>query len=178
MTMADTIAVMNQGKVEQLGSPMDLYENPKTTFVANFLGQSNLLTGEVMDRGDFVGVKVWGNHIKIPASRVATTNAKVWVGERPEKIYISAESNHAHDHLGNQLIGTVLERSYIGVSTQFIVEIPGFLDDEKIMVFEQNVDASEVKAGDRVRISWDPSHTFALDAKQDAYAGDVLAEAE
>lgn len=100
------------------------------------------------------------------------------MGVRPEKIYISAESNHAHDHLGNQLIGTVLERSYIGVSTQFIVEIPGFLHDEKIMVFEQNVDASEVKAGDQVRISWDPAHTFALDAKQDAYAGDVLAEAE
>ncbi|MTA51378.1 MAG: polyamine ABC transporter ATP-binding protein [Actinobacteria bacterium] len=178
MTMADTIAVMNQGKVEQLGSPMDLYENPRTTFVANFLGQSNLLTGEVVERGDFVGVKVWGNQIKIPASRVATSNSKVWVGVRPEKIYISAESNHAHDHLGNQLVGTVLERSYIGVSTQFIVEIPGFLDDEKIIVFEQNVDASEVMAGDRVRISWDPAHTFALDAKQDAYAGDVLAETE
>src|SRR5258707_13783401 len=46
MTMADTIAVMNHGRVEQLGSPTDLYENPKTTFVANFLGQSNLLPGK------------------------------------------------------------------------------------------------------------------------------------
>ncbi|MFN9899351.1 MAG: ABC transporter ATP-binding protein, partial [bacterium] len=47
MTMADTIAVMNKGKIEQMGSPIDLYENPETVFVANFLGQSNLIEAEV-----------------------------------------------------------------------------------------------------------------------------------
>ena len=177
MTMADTIAVMNQGKVEQLGSPVDLYENPKTTFVANFLGQSNLLTGEVVERGDLVGINVWGNRINVKPQRVSTQNSKVWVGVRPEKIYITKESDTRFASLGNQLIGNVLERSYIGVSTQFIVEIPGFgLDDEKIMVFEQNVDSSEVLPGDRVRLSWDPAHTFALDAKQDAYAGESETE--
>ena len=47
MTMADTIAVMNEGEIEQLGSPADLYDNPKTAFVANFLGQSNLIKGTI-----------------------------------------------------------------------------------------------------------------------------------
>ena len=46
MTMADTIAVMNRGVIEQMGAPADLYENPRTTFVANFLGQSNLIAGD------------------------------------------------------------------------------------------------------------------------------------
>ncbi len=49
MTMADTIAVMNKGVIEQMGAPSELYENPRTTFVANFLGQSNLIEGEVVD---------------------------------------------------------------------------------------------------------------------------------
>ena len=50
MTMADTIAVMNRGVIEQMGAPSELYENPKTTFVANFLGQSNLIEGTVQKR--------------------------------------------------------------------------------------------------------------------------------
>ena len=50
MTMADTIAVMNQGKVEQMGAPTELYENPMTTFVANFLGQSNFFDGDISER--------------------------------------------------------------------------------------------------------------------------------
>ena len=47
MTMADTVAVMNKGAIEQMGAPEELYELPRTAFVANFLGQSNLFTGEV-----------------------------------------------------------------------------------------------------------------------------------
>ncbi len=52
MTMADTIAVMNKGLIEQMGAPEELYENPRTTFVANFLGQSNLVMSDVKNRGD------------------------------------------------------------------------------------------------------------------------------
>ena len=52
MTMADQIAVMNKGKIEQLGSPTDLYERPQTGFVAGFLGVSNLLRGTVRANGE------------------------------------------------------------------------------------------------------------------------------
>ena len=55
MTMADTVAVMNAGVIEQMGAPEELYENPRTTFVANFLGQSNLIEGKITGRaGDLV----------------------------------------------------------------------------------------------------------------------------
>lgn len=88
--MADTVAVMNAGRVEQLGSPTDLYENPNTTFVANFLGTSNLIEAEVDSRsGGEIVLKAGGGKLMLPEARYAgptTTGGKVLVGVRPEKI--------------------------------------------------------------------------------------------
>ena len=73
--MADTVAVMNQGRIEQMGSPADIYENPRTAFVANFLGQSNLFPGSVVGReSDSVLVSAHGTTFRIPTSRVATSS--------------------------------------------------------------------------------------------------------
>lgn len=86
MTMADTIAVMNAGVIEQMGSPADLYENPRTTFVANFLGQSNLIAGEVHGaEGDVVRVDMHGTQVSIPAERAHATSGSGWVGIRPRR---------------------------------------------------------------------------------------------
>ncbi len=75
MTMADTIAVMNGGYIEQLGSPTELYENPGTTFVANFLGQSNLIGGTVVGVDhDHVKVDMEGTVVSIPIGRAHTAN--------------------------------------------------------------------------------------------------------
>ena len=90
MTMADTIAVMNAGRVEQLGAPIDLYENPVTTFVANFLGQSNLIKGSVTGKsGGDVLLEVQGSRMAMPTDRVHADSDGVWVGVRPEKMKIS-----------------------------------------------------------------------------------------
>src|SRR5471030_3056838 len=87
MTMADTIAAMNAGKVEQLGAPEDLYENPSTIFVANFLGQSNLLTASVTGQsGEDLVLDVAGNKLAMPARRRGTGSDQLYVGIRPEKI--------------------------------------------------------------------------------------------
>ena len=89
MTMADTIAVMNEGRIEQLGSPADLYENPKTAFVANFLGQSNFIKGNVESTsGADQFVNLQGTRIAIPAARNSSTHKSVLVGIRPEKFRI------------------------------------------------------------------------------------------
>src|SRR4051812_17096696 len=94
MTMADTVAVMNAGKVEQLGSPDELYENPSTTFVANFLGQSNLIEAEIVGKpgGDLL-LSVGDGRLALPAERCGTRStaegSKVLAGVRPEKISIS-----------------------------------------------------------------------------------------
>ena len=89
MTMADTIAVMNSGRIEQLGSPIELYESPATVFVANFLGQSNTIPATVVSRGDDVVFDVGGGRASMPAERCRCTDDRILVGVRPEKISIS-----------------------------------------------------------------------------------------
>ena len=78
MTMADTIAVMNQGKIEQMGSATDLYESPKTAFVANFLGQCNLIKGKVQSRNGGKAVVTAKSHtFEVPLTRVSTESDSV-----------------------------------------------------------------------------------------------------
>ena len=176
MTMADTIAVMNEGRIEQMGSPADLYDNPKTAFVANFLGQSNLIEGKIVDSdGDSHVVDLYGQKVSVLKRRTNAKDASVLFGIRPEKLRIQPDS---HDKPGNLLTGgKISDVSYIGVSTQYQVEMPW---GQEIMVFEQNDDGvPPLDKGDEVRLSWEPIFSFALDGNQDAQAGvEVEPEAE
>ncbi|VXB29031.1 ABC transporter ATP-binding protein [Aeromicrobium sp. 9AM] len=170
MTMADTIAVMNQGVIEQMGAPNELYENPRTTFVANFLGQSNLIAGEIEGRdGDLVKVRVQGAVASIPADRAHSESGKGWLGIRPEKVLI-AEAGQPIDAPGDVITGGyVTDVSFVGVSTQYMVKMPW---GQELMVFEQNTGARRMlPVGTKVDISWRPEFAFLLDASQDAKAG-------
>jgi spermidine/putrescine transport system ATP-binding protein len=171
MTMADAIAVMNHGVIEQLGAPDELYDRPATTFVSNFLGQSNLVRSEVVGRdGDMVVVDANGSKLAAPESRARRTQGTVWVGVRPEKVRLARTGDQSRDGSNVLGAGTVSDVSFIGVSTQYLVRMPW---DQELTVFEQN-DGSRgaFRAGDRVELRWSPSHTFLLDAEQDAHAGD------
>jgi len=170
MTMADTIAVMNQGVIEQMGAPTDLYENPRTTFVANFLGQSNLIAGEIEGRdGDHVKVRVQGAVASVPGERSHSDSGKGWLGIRPEKVLI-AEAGQPIDAPGDVISGGyVTEVSFVGVSTQYSVMMTW---GQELTVFEQNTGArSMLPVGTKVDISWRPEFAFLLDASQDAKAG-------
>ncbi|MGM7444073.1 ABC transporter ATP-binding protein [Streptomyces tunisiensis] len=181
MTMADCVAVMNAGRVEQLGTPADLYENPRTTFVANFLGTSNFIGAEVdSTSGDDIVLKAGGGKLvlhRARASAPATTGGKILAGVRPEKISLT----HADDAGGipegrNRITGRITESSFIGVSTQFVVDSPVCLDFE---VYVQNVDRdARLVPGAEVVLHWNPAHTFGLDAAQDVDAGVGTAEEE
>ena len=171
MTMADTIAVMNHGVIEQMGAPTELYDAPATTFVSNFLGQSNLVKAEVVGRdGDSIVVDAHGSRLDAPASRARRTQGTVWVGVRPEKVFLArtgSESSDGSNQLGG---GRVSDVSFIGVSTQYLVRMPW---GEELTVFEQNSGARDgFRVGDQVDLHWTPAHTFLLDADQDAHAGD------
>jgi spermidine/putrescine transport system ATP-binding protein len=171
MTMADRIAVMNKGRIEQMGPPEDLYELPHTAFVANFLGQSNLARGEVTEvRSDgAVGVDVGGTRILVRSDRAATTKGTVFVGVRPEKITMLVEGQDSppgHNVLGP---GVVTDVSFTGVSTQYQVEVPGV---GTFGVFAQNlVGAATVGLGATVNLAWSARYTFALDGAEDAAEG-------
>ncbi|MGQ4721711.1 ABC transporter ATP-binding protein [Actinospica acidiphila] len=181
MTMADCVAVMNAGRVEQLGAPADLYENPRTTFVANFLGTSNFIGAEVdSTSGDDIVLKAGGGKLllhRARASAPATTGGKILAGVRPEKISLT----HADDAGGipegrNRITGRITESSFIGVSTQFVVDSPVCPDFE---VYVQNVDRdARLVPGAEVVLHWNPAHTFGLDAAQDVDAGVGTAEEE
>jgi spermidine/putrescine transport system ATP-binding protein len=168
MTMADTIAVMNRGLVEQMGSPAELYENPQTTFVANFLGQSNLVAGDIAGRdGDDLVVHVQGAKVRIPRERSRVDDGKIWLGIRPEKMALASPADPLH---GNSLgEARVVDVSFVGVSTQYLVRTAW---GQSLMAFEQNTGARPLmRPGDAVDIRFDGGHAFLLDHEQDARAG-------
>ncbi|MGW2401281.1 ABC transporter ATP-binding protein [Kitasatospora sp. NPDC001664] len=169
MTMADTIAVMNGGRVEQLGAPADLYENPATTFVANFLGQSNLIPAQVSGRSDgSVLLDADGARLALPEARCATAAGRVHLGVRPEKITIETAGTEVAEGR-NRLTGTVLDSAFIGVSTQYVVRTAS---GQEIAVFEQNMDRDvRITPGAEVVLHWNPAHSFGLDADQAIDAG-------
>ena len=169
MTMADTVAVMNRGRIEQLGSPQELYELPRTGFVAAFLGQSNLLPATVVSNaGGIVTARTAGGVVAVPESRAVATSGEITVGVRPEKLTLSGtqpEPDASRNVLGP---GRIVDASFTGASTQYIVEIPGI---GAITVFEQNMVFGAVfSAGAEVWVSWRAEHGFGLDAAAKAEA--------
>jgi spermidine/putrescine transport system ATP-binding protein len=163
MTMSDRIAVMNNGRYEQLGEPEVLYERPTTRFVAGFLGVSNLLPGSVEGNdGSYAAVRL-GDDTRLRAPRALVGDSpRVSIGVRPEKIRLHADSAEpvvGHNHMS----GVVRDASYLGVSTQYLVETRG---GAMIMVYEQNVERAtkaELWApGEAVQLTWSPDHTFVV----------------
>jgi spermidine/putrescine transport system ATP-binding protein len=170
MTMADTIAVMNAGQIEQMGAPDELYENPRTTFVANFLGQSNLIEGTITSRdGDLTKVDMHGIPVSVPRERTHADSGQGWVGIRPEKVLIG-DVGEALDAPGHTIPGGVItDVSFVGVSTQYLVKMPW---GQELQVFEQNTGRRRIfRVGDKVELSWRPEYAFLLDHDQDASAG-------
>ncbi|WP_030690604.1 ABC transporter ATP-binding protein [Streptomyces globisporus] len=173
MTMADQVAVMNGGRVEQLGAPADLYENPRTTFVANFLGTSNLIEAEVLETGSDVLVTAGGGKLRLPGDRCTPDvrqGGKVLVGVRPEKISLAHADDAGKIADGrNRVTGRIVDSSFIGVSTQYVVNSPA---GAELQVYEQNIERdTRLVPGAEVVLHWNPAHTFGLDATQSLFAG-------
>ena len=165
MTMADTIAVMNGGRIEQLGSPTELYETPRTTFAANFLGQSNLLAATVTRTdGDDLVLDVHGCPTLLPRSRALVSEGELWLGIRPEKLRVTTA-----DAGGNCLTGVVSDASFNGVATHYLVRLPW---GQELTVVQQNDGTPPLRPGEQVTVTWLPAHGFGLDASQDSRAGE------
>lgn len=161
MTMADTVAVMNKGEIEQMGAPEELYELPRTAFVANFLGQSNLFTGEVTSSGgSTIVVDVAGIKVEVPKDRAQRHSGQVTIGVRPEKLtlHTSAPKKLAASNVLGP--GRVTDVSFSGVSTQYQVAVPGV---GLITVFAQNmVFGPVINVGAEAWVSWAVDHGFGL----------------
>ncbi|OLF12569.1 ABC transporter ATP-binding protein [Actinophytocola xanthii] len=172
MWMADTVAVMNEGRIEQQGAPTDIYEFPVNPFVSNFLGQSNLFAAEVAGRsGADLELTAHGARFAAPAARARSTEGRVWLGVRPEKVRLTAPGEPAPaGH--NQVRGVLTDTCYAGVSTEYLLRTPW---DQEMSVFSANQSAGEPLApGTEVVAYWYPAHSFVLD--RPAGSGDEVAQ--
>ncbi len=168
MTMADSIAVMNGGRIEQLGDPATLYEEPRSTFVANFLGQSNLIRGSVVPGSGANGtalVHCHGLDLEVDRDHLPAGVEEVYLGVRPEKLRLGEGGGP------NQVKGLVRDVSFTGVATQYTVETSW---GRNLTVVQQNDGSARAALGEPVVLSWAASHGFVLDASQDEDAGAEL----
>jgi spermidine/putrescine transport system ATP-binding protein len=163
MSMADTIAVMNKGKIEQAGGAEELYERPRTEFVANFLGISNLVDGKVLERGaEMATVETRDGTVHVPCARMdEAPGDAVRIGVRPEKVELVPAADGAPAGR-NALRGTITVASFLGVSIQYVIAAPG---GEELTVIAANRDGQQPRSlgvGQEVLLTWDPQHTFVV----------------
>ena len=157
LTMSDRIAVMDGGVVQQVDQPKALYERPATSFVADFIGTSNLLSIEGAVARNGVTVLELGDGMRIVAPGGGSeTAARITV--RPEKIRIGAEL----DGECSRITGTVVEQVYLGSLSQTVVEIA---TGERLIVHQLNDDERPSPApGQAVVLSWHARHSLIIDA--------------
>jgi spermidine/putrescine transport system ATP-binding protein len=155
LTMSDRIAVINEGRVQQVADPPTLYEHPQNRFVADFIGQTNVFSGTVES--------VSGKRITLstPSGKVEATarEAEVEVGAeahaavRPEKVRFGSEGDNVSTARIQQLV-------YLGVSTQYIAELP---DGEKLVLYQQNSrEDANPEIGEEVSVAWDARNCLIL----------------
>ena len=173
LTMSDRLVVMNAGRIEQLGSPREIYERPRTRFVAGFIGTSNIITGTVREMTGTTAVLETTSPdeslvVADAHDAAAEVGKPLQITVRPEKIAISSDTPAA----GRCAIrGTVSEVVYLGTSTQYAVRTT---DGTDLLVFLQNSsDSADIAhRGEQIWLSWRPDHSLAIAV--DAADTDVL----
>ncbi|GAA3950743.1 ABC transporter ATP-binding protein [Actinomadura viridis] len=164
LAMSDRIAVMNGGRVEQLGTPREIYERPATRFVAGFIGTSNVIEGRVAEVPGGRAVIAHGPDDRVVApldpGRPAAPGDRLELTVRPEKITIGPDRP---DGTRCAVRGTVAEVTYLGTSTSYTVTTAA---GAEVVVFTQNAASADGVAarGDTVWLSWDPRHSYVLGA--------------
>ncbi len=166
MSISDQIAVMNNGLVEQIGTPIEIYEAPRTSFVAAFIGDTNFFEGSVVEVLDEEFSKV--NIIDFPELLVyndkhLVQGSKIYLSVRPEKIYISRKAPATVRPCMNVLSGVVEDVVYLGAQTKFWVKIGEY----RLAVNKQHssylLDEIPIRWNDEVWVSWNSEHGYLLD---------------
>lgn len=149
LEMSDRIVVMNQGRVEQIGSPSEIYEQSENSFVAGFIGRTNILRGTVAaGEGPLATVKCGSIDVRVPRVMLGNRCGEVALTVRPEKIVVAPSSQ-----LANRFGATVTRRAYLGSLTQCVV-MAGTVE---LLLQRQNAGATrDLAPGQSIEIGWDP----------------------
>ena len=150
LTLSDRIAIIDEGRLIQVGAPDDVYEHPRTRFAADFLGDANFLAGRVAGQGVLV------EGVGAIAARRQPAGEHATLAVRPEKMRLTA-ADHASD--GNRIEGTVTQRVFSGASVTYLVDTPA----GPLRVFRQNADGPMIEPGTQVAVVWSPDHTVSVE---------------
>jgi spermidine/putrescine transport system ATP-binding protein len=158
LTMSDRIAVMSEGRVEQIGTPEEIYNSPATLFVAGFIGSANLLPGEVrgFDGDDVVVELTSGATVRARASHEHHIGAQVSLMLRPELLRASIEP-HAN---GRSIVGTVTDLVFQGATARLVLRLAD--DSEVIATVATGSDLPFLLPGAPVHVEWDPGAAYVL----------------
>jgi spermidine/putrescine transport system ATP-binding protein len=173
LTMSDRIAVMSNGVVEQVDIPENVYERPATTFVAGFIGVSNLMPGTVTTARGGRGTIRLDTGIEVEASVDGiATGERCHAVVRPEKLKISQASASSPDGLPG-VDGVVQSSIYLGTSTQIVVALPGNVSMTVLVPNASEAERARLPGGGApVRLSWEPEHMHVV-RESDARPADV-----
>jgi spermidine/putrescine transport system ATP-binding protein len=163
LTMSDRIAVMNEGRILQLGTPGEIYERPRTRFVADFIGQTNFLEVDVIGAdGTMIEVDLPGSgplRARMPDGIQA--EGRMTLAVRPEKISMLGDLPGSEIPGWDQLTGRLEEIVYVGTHTQYLIRLPG---GQMLSVYRQNraVGALEYPAGETLSVIFNPQSAALL----------------
>jgi putative spermidine/putrescine transport system ATP-binding protein len=153
LTMSDRIAVFDRGRIEQIGSPEELYDQPATRFVAGFVGDTNFIAGRVVAcAGHSCEVETAGGRVRAGTHQPFATGANVVVAVRPERVAMTAG--------GEGLLGTVTDTIFLGTARRYVVRLA---DGSECVVLRQMGSAFPDTGAETVRISWQESHATAFE---------------
>ncbi|MDZ5450111.1 ABC transporter ATP-binding protein [Labrys sp. ZIDIC5] len=154
LTLSDTVAILDGGRIVQEGAPLDIYERPRTRFAASFLGDANFFEGKATD----AGLEIGGGVIRT-ADGLPNSGSKVTAAVRPEKMRLLAPGENPGSD--NVFATRIREIIYAGAVSTFIAE---GLGGEEIKVLSQNREVSAVSPGQAVTLAWSPANTVLLQA--------------
>jgi len=159
LTMSDRIAVFNNGKIEQVGTPAELYEEPATRFVANFIGETNLFPGKVSAVAEGCCI-VAGGDLRLRARHRSgiRSGQDVFVAVRPERTLLSPPAHALGDE--NKLLGQISELIYLGKSRKYVIRS----GDMQLTVLQQITTSGEAafNIGDAVAVHWNAEDAVAV----------------
>jgi spermidine/putrescine transport system ATP-binding protein len=160
LTMSDRIAVMRGGKVEQLGSPEELYERPRTRFVADFIGTSNLLSGvvESIDTGCAIVRLSSGETCRTAAGTAVSAGRQVELSVRPEAIVLLDRTSAEAPIPGGSISCTVEQVAYLGGNVQYIVRSAGGLT----IIALASKAGQRLPVGSSLDVTWSPGDALVL----------------
>ena len=161
LTMSDRIAVFNRGRIEQIGTPEELYDRPATRFVASFIGDTNFLSGRVVAvAGGVCAIETAAGRVEASLRRPVAVGAPVTVAVRPERVVLGPSPGG-----GNGLVGTVSDIIFLGTARKYVVRLA---DGTESVVLRQVSDPAFDVRDATVALSWHSDHATAFSEQEDS----------